>query len=351
MVMMFDQPDFDTLYKALVARDETLDGQFFVGVKTTGIFCRMTCPARKPKPENCEFFDTVSTPLSAGYRPCKRCHPLAANHVTDPVIKDLVARLMADPARRWRETDVQQLGYDPSTVRRQFKRVYGMTFLEMARQLRLRLGFETLASGQQVIEAQLDAGFESASGFRDAFARLLGVPPGSLKGDRLLKASWLDTPLGNMIIVTDTHHLHLLEFVGRKGLAAELKRLNSHNPGGVGIGRTPITELAEQQLSEYFSGTRNSFSVPLALAGSDFTKKVWRALQKIPAGETRSYADVARMVGNPNAIRAVARANGANELAIIIPCHRVIGSDGSLTGYAGGLWRKEKLIKLEAQYR
>ncbi len=350
--MMFDSYTHDDLYSALLARDPSFEGRKFVGVKTTGIFCRLTCSARKPKQENCDFFDTVGACMEAGYRPCKRCKPLAANAaLAEPAVADLVGRLEANPSRRWRESDVSALGYDPSTVRRQFRRAFGITFLEMSRQLRLRLGFETLKGGERVIDAQIDAGFLSPSGFRDAFAALLGVVPASLTGGSPARASWIDTPLGSMIAVTDQTHVHLLEFVGRKALATELRKLNDKVPGGISIGETTTLDQLRAELAEYFDGKRSRFDVRMKLWGSDFTKGVWQALTEIPAGETRSYADIARAVGNPNAVRAVARANGANQLAILVPCHRVIGSDGSLTGYAGGLWRKEKLIKLEQAYQ
>ncbi|MFT4959149.1 MAG: AraC family transcriptional regulator of adaptative response [Paracoccaceae bacterium] len=135
--MMFDLPDPAELYTALIARDPAWDGRAYVGVRTTGVFCRLTCPARKPKPENCTFYPTVSGCLEAGFRPCKRCHPIKTAAESDPTIQDLITRLEADPARRWFESDVAALGYDPSTIRRSFKRHFGCTFLDMARQRRL----------------------------------------------------------------------------------------------------------------------------------------------------------------------------------------------------------------------
>ncbi len=268
----------------------------------------------------------------------------------DASIQRLVRALEERPQHPWNEGDVAAMGLDPSTVRRAFKRHYGMTFLEMARLTRIRTGFETLSGGGRVIDAQLDAGFDSPSGFRNAFARLLGQPPSSFTGRELLKASWIETPLGAMIAVSDRHVLHLLEFIDRKALPAELKRLRTHAKGGVGIGREPPTEQAEAELAAFFSGQSAKFNVPLKFHGSAFTREVWRALREIPAGETRSYSDLARTIGRPTATRAVARANGANQLALVVPCHRVIGADGSLTGYGGGLWRKQQLIELERQY-
>lgn len=349
--MLFDLPDHQTLYAALLARDPRFDGQAFVCVSSTGVFCRLTCPARKPKMENCTFFATIGECIEAGYRACKRCHPLQAAALADPTIAALLHALDERPDLRWSEGHVEQLGYDLSTVRRSFKRQFGMTFLEMARQRRLREGFETLATGGKVITAQHEASFESSSAFRAAFARLLGCAPADLRTDRLLRATWIPTPLGDMIAVCSRSHLHLLEFVDRKGLPAELARLQVASKEGIGIGPLPPSEQAVAELADYFAARSDRFQTPLILGGSAFTQQVWDALREIPAGETRSYSDIARQVGRPSAVRAVARANGANQIALMIPCHRVIGADGSLTGYGGGLWRKQRLIEIERQLK
>ena len=347
---MFDLLDTERLYSALVARDPAWDGRAYVGVRTTGIFCRLTCPARKPKPENCQFYADVSACLDAGFRPCKRCHPINTAAEADPTIQDLVTRLEANPGKRWSEADIATLGYDPSTIRRAFKRHFGCTFLDMARQRRLQSGFSTLAAGGQVIQAQLDAGYESPSAFRTAFASLLGHAPAKFSEPAMLQADWFQTPLGPMIAVSDQSHLHLLEFSDRKALPNQLKRLSQAVKGRFGFGCPSPTQLAKTQLNRFFRGESADFTIPLALHGTEFSKSVWTQLQTIPAGQTRSYSQLARTLGRPSAVRAVARANGANQIAIMIPCHRVIGADGSLTGYGGGLWRKQKLIEFESQY-
>lgn len=341
-------PPAATLYAALVARDPAWDGRAFVGVTSTGIFCRLDCPARNPKPENCRFFATPAEAAAAGFRPCKRCHPLGPE--ADPSIGALLQALAADPEGRWSETRIAALGFDPSTVRRAFRRHFGTTFLDLARQRRMAAGIKTLAAGGKVIEAQMEAGFDSPSAFRAAFARHLGVAPGTLAPDAMLRADWIDTPLGPMIAVADARALHLLEFVGRKALPAELKRLHAAAKGSLGIGRLAPHEQTAEDLTAYFEGRSARFTVPLALHGTPFTKKVWQALVEIPAGQTRSYSDVARAIGRPDAVRAVARANGANQIALIVPCHRVIGADGALTGYGGGLWRKQRLIEFERRF-
>ncbi|MFC3570365.1 methylated-DNA--[protein]-cysteine S-methyltransferase [Paracoccus simplex] len=173
-------------------------------------------------------------------------------------------------------------------------------------------------------------------------AALLGPPHGVAE----LAAAWIDTPLGGMIAVADRERLHLLEFQEREALPAELRRLAAK--GGIVSGRTAVTDRTEAQVAGYFAGERSAFDLPLALHGTDFQRQVWQELQRIPPGTTIRYAELARRIGRPSAIRAVARANGANQIAVVIPCHRVIGADGGLTGYGGGLWRKQALIRHEA---
>ena len=344
-MMMFDLPDPDTLYAALCAKDASYDGRAYVAVRSTGIFCRFTCPARKPLRKNCTFHPTAGACIEAGFRPCKRCHPL--NQSGDPLVETLLGKLNHDPARRWRETDLTAMGLDPSTVRRAFKRHFAMSFLEMARQRRLREGFTSLGETGSVTEAQLEAGFESPSAFRAGFARLLGVAPGSLRANARLQADWIDTDLGAMVAVSDARSLYLLEFADRKALPAELKALMRDAKGDLGLGRPAPTKQAAEELRAFMDGRQSRFTVPLAPGGTPFQRQVWDALQRIPAGETRSYSDLAQDIGRPDAPRAVARANGANRIAILIPCHRVLGADGNLTGYGGGLWRKRRLIEIE----
>ncbi|MGB3408850.1 MAG: trifunctional transcriptional activator/DNA repair protein Ada/methylated-DNA--[protein]-cysteine S-methyltransferase [Jannaschia sp.] len=346
--MLFDLPSDDTLYAALLTRDAAWDGRAWVGVTSTGIFCRLTCPAPKPKRVNCTFHDTVAACLEAGFRPCKRCHPLTTGQ--EPAVAALLTALEADPDRRWSEEDVAVHGFDPSTIRRAFRRQFGMTFLAMARLRRLGRGARALTEGGAVIEAQLAADFDSASGFREAFARQLGTAPGKLKRDALLQAHWLDTPLGPMVAVASRTHLHLLEFADRPALPRELQALRREANGSLGLGFLAPTERIAGELGAYLAGTCARFETPLHPGGTSFQRTVWDALRTIPAGETRSYSAIARQIGKPDATRAVARANGANRLAIAIPCHRVIGADGSLTGYGGGLWRKRRLIETERAY-
>jgi AraC family transcriptional regulator of adaptative response/methylated-DNA-[protein]-cysteine methyltransferase len=348
---MFDLPDSRILYQALLDRDPRYEGRAWVGVTSTGVFCRLTCSARKPKFENCQFYGSIAECLDAGFRACKRCGPLAEAAGDDPTVQHLLRVLDQQPHKRWSEADIIGFGYDPSNVRRIFKRQFGLTFLELARLRRLKEGFTTLRSGETVLAAQIESGFESPSAFRTAFAALIGVAPGAFRKEALLQADWIETPLGSMVAISCQHRLHLLEFVDRKALAVEVRRLLERQPGGLGIGATEPTEQVRMELKAFFSGVSSTFETPCAFHGTAFEREVWSVLQQIPAGQTRSYSDLAATLGRPSSTRAVARANGKNQLAIIVPCHRILAANGDLTGYGGGLWRKRKLITLETSYQ
>lgn len=340
-------PPDPVMYRALMRRDSAYEGVFFAAVKSTGIFCRATCRAKKPRPGNVEFFASAVEALHAGYRPCRLCRPMDRVPQPHPVVVRLLRAVDANPTGRLADKELAALGVDPSTARRRFRDSYGMTFQAYQRARRLGLALRQMRAGRPVIEAQLDRGYESTSGFRGAFRRLFGTPPrGARAGDCLL-AGRFDTPLGKMLALADEAGLRLLEFVDRRGLESEILRLRRRLKRTVVPGANAILEAAEAQLREYFAGERLTFDLPLAPVGSDFQRRVWAALQKIPPGRTRSYAQVAATIGRAGAQRAVGRANGSNPLAIVIPCHRVVGADGSLSGYGGGVWRKRRLLELE----
>ncbi|CAN5407610.1 trifunctional transcriptional activator/DNA repair protein Ada/methylated-DNA--[protein]-cysteine S-methyltransferase [soil metagenome] len=339
--------DKNSYYQALLAKNSQYEGVFYVGVKTTGVFCRPTCPARKPLFENCEFFETAKQALLASFRPCKRCCPLSPpNHVSE-LIQQLVAAIENNPEKRWQDKDLQELSIDATTARRQFKKRFGMTFVEYARSRRIGMAMKQIRGGSSVIDAQLSAGYESSSGFRDAFSRIMGVAPSLSEHQNILKATWLDTPLGPMVAIADEAALYLLEFIDRRGLEREVDRLRQKTKSVIVPGGSAPIKSIEQELMLYFAGTLTTFKTPLFLLGSPFQKQVWQELTKIPPGETRSYADIANIIGKSSACRAVAQANGANQIAIVIPCHRVINSNGDLGGYGGGISRKEWLLNHE----
>ncbi|WP_341357894.1 trifunctional transcriptional activator/DNA repair protein Ada/methylated-DNA--[protein]-cysteine S-methyltransferase [Rossellomorea sp. y25] len=334
-------------YQALIEKRTEYDGVFYVGVKTTGVFCRPTCPARKPKFENCEFYETAQQALLASFRPCKRCQPLTYPNSISDVVKKLVEAVESNPEKRWKDKDFQELSIDASTARRQFKKRFGMTFVEYARARRMGLAMKHIRSGAMVIDAQLTTGYESSSGFRDAFSRIMGTAPAMSHQHQILKAAWVDTKLGPMIGISDEEALYLLEFVDRRGLEKEVERMREKTKAAIIPGTTEPLRSIEKELNAYFEGALSIFQTPLKITGTPFQENVWRELQRIPCGQTRSYTEIAENICSPAAVRAVARANGCNQLAIIIPCHRVIRTNGDLAGYAGGLTRKKWLIEHE----
>ena len=343
--------DNDRCYTALLGRDADYDGVFYVGVKTTGIFCRPTCPARKPKRENCEFFADAQAALLAAYRPCARCRPLSHPNETSDVVRRLVAAVEREPLKRWRDADFDALAVHASTARRQFRKRFGMTFVEYARARRLGSAFKAIRAGERVIDAQLDAGFDSPSGFRDAFARIMGAPPAN-RTTRALFAAWIDTPLGPMTAVADERALYLLEFVDRRGLEREIERLRHRHKAGIAPGRTaPIAQI-EAELAAYFAGR----SMTLQDAASARRLAVpERRLGRPPRRFRPAKPGATPSSRAPSAGRGPCApsgtANGANQLAIVIPCHRVINTSGELGGYGGGLPRKRWLIEHERRCR
>lgn len=333
--------------RAFFGQDPSYDGVFVTGVRTTGIFCRPSCSARKPLRRNVEFFPTVKDALFAGYRPCQRCRPLEADGRPPEWVAGLLGALEQDPERRLRAPELRALGVSPERARRYFQRTYGMSFDAYCRAQRLGRGLKSLRQGEDLAAAALDAGYDSESGFREAFGKHFGTPPGKARGSEVATAAWLRTPLGPMIAAATDRGLCLLEFTDRRMLEAQLETLGRRLKLPLVPGAHPVLERLKRELAEYFAGQRREFTVPLHVSGSPFQEQVWRELLRIPYGETRSYQDVARMVGSPEAVRAVGTANGMNRIAIVIPCHRVVNKGGKLGGYGGGLWRKQRLLGLE----
>src|SRR6476646_4874106 len=342
-------PPSETMYRALVNRDSSFEGIFVVGVRTTGIFCRPTCSAKKPARENVEFFSTSSEALHGGYRPCLRCHPMDPNGVPE-VVKRLRDVVEQAPDGRITDKELASLSIDPSTARRAFKRHYGMTFQAYYRARRMGLALRDVRRGSRVDEARNGSGYGSESGFRDAFARIFGDSPTMVKAKGALLAERIETPLGSMLAIADDEGLRLLEFVDRRALERELSILRSRLNTNVVPGEHLHLHAIRTQLGDYFSGKNLEFDVPLAPVGSPFQLRTWNLLRTIPVGETRSYSWMASKLGDAEMRRAVGRANGDNMMCIIIPCHRVIRADGSLCGYGGGLWRKKWLLDHERRF-
>lgn len=354
-------PSESRMYRALLERDSEFEGVFIVGVKTTGIFCRPTCGAKKPKRENVEFFPDAGGAMFAGYRACMKCLPLDAVRARPALVDSLMKLVARSKPERIGDADLRALGVDPGTARRAFLRHCGMTFQAFQRASRMGEAFVELRAsaraggkGRRAMvntltteRARASAGYGSESGFRAAFAKVFGTSPtGAAEKSRLL-SKWMETPLGPMVAVASDEGLCLLEFCDRRALECELRDIRERFDGAVVPGTNEHLESIERELQAYFAGKSLEFRTKTVLAGSPFQEKVWRALCEIPAGKTWSYGQLAKHVGSPGASRAVGKANGDNRLAIIVPCHRVIRGDGSVCGYGGGVWRKEWLLKHE----
>lgn len=341
----------DVYYRALLEKDSSYEGTFIVGVKTTGILCRPTCTARKPKRENVEFFSTAKDALLRGYRPCKVCRPLEMLGETPELIQNVLNSLSANPSKKFKDWDLRQQGIDPAMMRRWFLKHHGITFQAYQRIYRINSAFKRIKNGDDITRTGFSAGFESLSGFGDSFKSIFGVSPKLSKEQTVIDLCRLETPLGTMFACATEKGICLLEFTDRKMLETEFKTLARLLNAHILPGDNSYFPMLKKQLSEYFAGEREVFTVPVFSPGTAFQNDVWTCLRTIPYGATRSYLQQATAMKNKLAVRAVANANGMNRICIIIPCHRVVGSDGSLTGFGGGLWRKRWLLDLESRKR
>lgn len=340
-------PGEDVMWRAFSDRDAEFEGLFVAGVRTTGIFCRPTCPARKPDRANVEFFPRAGDALAAGYRPCLRCKPMEARGAVPDWLADVMHRIDTEPGRRWTAQDLRDAGVDPARARRWFQANHGMTFMAYLRARRLGEAFSRIKAGEQVQAAGLAADFESASGFAEALRRHTGAAPGGARDGRRLLVRQVSSPLGPLVIAGDEAGVHLLEFWDRRMLDVQFATLERRLGVVFFPGTNAHLDRLDAELADYFAGRLRQFTTPFCFPGSPHQEQVWRALLDIPHGQTCTYGELARRVGRPTAVRSVARAVGENRIAIALPCHRVTGADGNLTGYGGGLWRKRYLLALE----
>ena len=342
---------FQEKYKAITRKDPEYEGLFFTAVKSTGIFCRPTCSARKPKPENVVFYPSANDALLNGYRPCKVCKPMESAEATPDYIHDLIQELNANPYLRLKDYDLRQRGIEPSQLRRWFKKNHRMTFHAYQRMMRMNFAFRELETGSSVTSTAFDSGYESLSGFTDTYTSVFGTSPSRKVDKAIVKIKRLETPLGPMYACATEEGICLLEFTNRRMLETQFNSLRKRLDAVILPGTNAHLEQLEEELKEYFDGDRKHFEVALETPGTEFQQKAWQTLLEIPYGETVSYGEQARRLGKPNAVRAVATANGYNRIAIVLPCHRVIGEDGKLRGYGGGLARKQWLLDLERSNR
>jgi AraC family transcriptional regulator of adaptative response/methylated-DNA-[protein]-cysteine methyltransferase len=340
--------DPDAAWKQLATRDP--NARFLYGVTTTGVFCRPGCASRRPLRENVRFFQTVVEAQAAGFRPCKRCSPATTNAWSSP-LAEIRAHIEKNLDRPVQLKELGRVvGLSPFTVQRLFKREMGVSPLQYQRGLRAGQLRSALKKGESVTDAIYSAGFGSSS--RAYEGNQLGMTPARFaqggRGERIGFAS-ARTPFGWMIVGATERGLCWLSLAGTKSGAE--KSLREEFPAAT-LRRDPsLSRLVDAALASFSnSGTplvQNQNTTKLDLRGTVFQLRVWQALRQIPRGETRSYSQLAREMGDPKATRAVARACATNRVALLVPCHRVVGANGSLTGYRWGVERKQQLLKAE----
>ena len=338
----------DQAWAAVLARDPAADGELVYAVTTTGVFCRPTCPSRRPARGNVVFFSDPAKALSAGYRPCRRCRP-QQRHVDAKLVEAISANLRTERRATLHEL-ARMTGKSPFTVERTFKRVLGVTPAQYQRQSRAASFRKELADGSgRVTDAIYDAGY---SGPGRAYENTqLGMAPGKYRAggrDAAIGYAIGDSQLGKVLIAATERGLCAV-ILGDSD-AELIRALHEQFPAArihAEPSLAPHLELVLSQFTEHPA----ALDLALDLPPTAFQMRVWEALRKIPRGETRSYAQLAASIGQPTAIRAVARACATNPVAVVVPCHRVIGSDGKTTGYRWGVERKDKLLALEGAVR
>ena len=353
-------PDPETCYAAMQARDRRYDGVFFTCVKTTGIYCRPVCPARPPLFKNCRFAATAAEAQSWGFRACKRCRPESApgSPAWQGSAASVRRALSLIDAGGLDTTDApvavealgDRLGVGERQVRRLFAKHLGVSPVAVAQAKRLATAVRLVdAGGLPMAQIAAEAGFGSVRRFNEVFQSVHGESPAArrrrTRGARPMEfiVAPYAAPAFDLLLVTDGDGvLRALDF---SDFEERMHRLLARHYGVFALvsGAAPAPVLAA--LDSYFSGDLAALDgLPVATGGTTFQKSVWAALRRIPAGETRGYGALAALLGNPGAARAVGLANGSNPIGIVVPCHRVIGANGTLTGYAGGVERKRWLL-------
>lgn len=340
----------DQFWSAVVTRDSARDGEFVFAVSTTGVYCRPSCPARRPRRENVQFFSRPEQAERAGYRACLRCRPksLSGNSQSDWVkeICRYIEQHLDEPIT------LQGLGkafhQSPFHLQRRFKAVVGITPREYADSCRLRLLKRNLQAGDNVTRAMYDAGYGSSSRLYERTASQLGMTPDKYRRGAIAAAiryTCADSPLGRMLVAATERGICAIQFAESdeellEGLKHEFP-FAQRKPDDGGL-KSWVSALLSQMC-----GREGHASLPLDIRATAFQRRVWTYLQSIPFGATRSYSQVAKAIGQPSATRAVARACATNRIAVAIPCHRVVREDGSMGGYRWGMERKKTLLELE----
>jgi AraC family transcriptional regulator of adaptative response/methylated-DNA-[protein]-cysteine methyltransferase len=336
--------DIDAAWTAFQRRDRSWDGRLIGAVKTTGIYCKPSCPARRPKQEHVEFFADAACARAAGYRACLRCRPDEVGRDKEAIATAVRLIQAAEEPPRLAEL-AGAVGYAPHHFQRIFTRNLGVSPAAFFRAVRAARAKSVLEENGTVTEAIYDAGYSGPSRFyADAKERLGMAPTAWRDGGRgeTIRYVVADSPLGPLLVAATSRGICRLTF--DEDAAALKRRFPNADIRPDDGTMAPLVEGALKAIER----PANAPDLPIDVRGTAFQEAVWRELRKIPLGQTRSYADIAAAVGQPGAVRAVGTANGSNPVSVLVPCHRVIRSDGSLGGYAGGLDRKRKLLDAEA---
>ncbi len=340
---------FKEKYNA-IGKNSTFDGFFVTCVMTTGIFCKPSCRARKPKSVNVVFCETPEQAIKNGFRPCKICKPMDFEGEAPSYIKEIISELHDNPYLKIKDYDLRKRNIEPNKIRRWFKSNHNITFHAYQRMLRINKAYNQIKGGNSVTQTAFGLGYDSLSGFNESWKSIFGKSPKDTRDKTIINIIRFSTKIGPMFACATTKGICLLDFTDRRMLETEFKDLCNRLNAVILPGENKYLDFVQTQVAEYLDGKRKVFDISLDAQGTDFQKSVWKILLQIPYGETRSYKEQAIIIGNPQAVRAVASANGYNKISLIIPCHRVIGSDGSLTGYGGGLGRKKWLLDLEKKH-
>ncbi|NIJ33789.1 bifunctional DNA-binding transcriptional regulator/O6-methylguanine-DNA methyltransferase Ada [Sphingomonas oligoaromativorans] len=340
----------DPRWARIVARDKSADGQFWFSVATTGIYCRPSCPSRTANPKNVQIHDTLEDARATGFRPCQRCKPEGLTVEAENAV--LIARACRIIEESEEEASLEALaaavGRSPSYFHRLFRATTGLTPKDYAAAHRAKKVREELAAGSTVTQAIYGAGFNSSGRFYEKSTDMLGMTPTRYRDGGVheeIRFAVGQTSLGAILVASSD-----------KGVAAILlgddpealvRDLQDRFPKARLIGADPDYEARIAKVVGFVEAPGTGLDLPLDVRGTAFQQRVWQALRDIPTGETRSYAAVARAIGSPKSVRAVAGACAANNLAVAIPCHRVIRNDGALSGYAWGVERKRVLLDRE----
>lgn len=352
MQMLMPTTELDPRWQQVLRRDATADGRFVYAVRTTGVYCRPSCPSRTAKPQNVRFFADPDQAEAAGFRPCLRCHPRGQSPA------QANAALVAEACRLIETSDeappldalAARIGMSPYHFHRQFKAITGLTPKAWAQANRARRLREGLAEGQgSVTTAIMDAGFNSSSRFYEHADQMLGMTPKAYRAggkNSVIRFAVAQGTLGAILVAETDRGICAIALGDDPDLL--VRELQDRFPKASLIGGDAAFEQRVAQVVGFVEAPALGLDLPLDIQGTAFQERVWRALRDIPAGQTASYTDIARQIGNEKSVRAVAQACASNQIAVAIPCHRVVRHDGALSGYRWGVERKRALLKREA---